>query len=110
MSTRIYPWTTDEDETALDAIVVGIGSDAPALIAAGISVPEPTADVYWAEQISMGDKVPSGWEGPYAVPEALARAEELAVLNGIERIVVALSHRSTWNDAWGTLADEPGVL
>jgi hypothetical protein len=27
---RVYQWTTDDDEIALDAITVGIGSDASA--------------------------------------------------------------------------------
>jgi hypothetical protein len=31
-----YQWTTDEDEVALDVIIVGIGSDKKAFTAAGI--------------------------------------------------------------------------
>lgn len=72
---RPYPWTTDEDEVAFDAITVGIGDDGPALVDADLHVPEPTANVYWPDWVSQGDKVHAAMEGPYSVPEALERAE-----------------------------------
>lgn len=77
-----YSWTTDDDEVALDAITVGIGDDGPALIAAGLPVPEPTANVYWPDWITGGDKIHAAMEGPYTVPEALERADS-CVPNGL---------------------------
>jgi hypothetical protein len=76
----IYQWTTD-DEVALNAIIVGIGDDNAALIEAGATPPlEPTASIYWPEWISQGDKIKASLEGPYSVPEALERADELCAL------------------------------
>ena len=64
-----YAWTTDDDEIAMDAITVGIGDDAPALIAAGMTPSEPLANVYWPDWVSQGDKINASMEGPYPVVE-----------------------------------------
>jgi hypothetical protein len=63
-----FQWTTDDDEVALDAITVGIGDDSPAMIEACMRLVEPTANVYWPDWISQGDKIKAFMEGPYSVP------------------------------------------
>lgn len=105
----VYAWTTDDDEVALDAITVGIGDDSPALIAAGMSPVEPTANVYWPDWITGGDMVKAAMEGPYSVPEALERAELLCALWAYERVVIALQHRATWRREWGELREWEGL-
>lgn len=79
----IYQWTTDDDEVAFDAVTVGIGSDAAALEAAGLSAAPPLANVYWPDWITGGDKVKAAMEGPYSVPDALERAETLCAPLGV---------------------------
>lgn len=104
-----YAWTTDDDEVALDAIMVGIGDDSPALIEAGMSPVEPTANLYWGDLVGEGDKVKASLEGPYSVPDALERAEVLCALWGFKRVVIALQRRDTWQDSWGKLAELEGL-
>ena len=72
-----YQWTTDDDEIAADAIIVGIGGTSMEMLLAGLSYVEPTASIYWPEWFGPGGKVEAGGEmGPWLVPEALKRAED----------------------------------
>jgi hypothetical protein len=103
-----YAWTTDDDEVSFDSIMVGIGDDSAALIAAGTSPVEPVASVYWAEKLLQGDKVQAGMEGPYTIPEALQRAEELRALWDFNSVVITLQTRDTWRKEWGDLAELEG--
>ncbi len=105
----IYQWTTDDDEVALDAIIVGIGDDSPALMEAGATPVEPTANIYWADWVGGGDKIKASMEGPYSVPEALARADVLCAFWGFNRVVIALQRRETWQPQWGELAEAEGL-
>jgi hypothetical protein len=103
-----YQWTADDDEIALDAIIVGIGSDEKAFSAFGIEYGEVLASIYWPDWITQGDKVKSALEGPYSVPEALERAETLCSLWAFNRIVISIQDREIWRDEWGKLRDEEG--
>lgn len=105
----IYQWTTDDDEVALDAITVGIGDDSPALIDAGLTPAEPTANIYWPDWITQGDMVKASLEGPYTVPEALERAETLCALWAFSRVVIAIQDRSIWKQQWGQLRELEGL-
>jgi len=105
----LYQWTDDDDEVALDAIIVGIGSDAPAFAEFGIEFGEVLASVYWPDWIAQGDKVSASLEGPYTVPDALERAEHLRAQWAFQRVVIAIQDRSLWDDAWGELAEFPGI-
>jgi hypothetical protein len=104
-----YQWTTDDDEVALDAIIVGIGSDEKAFTAAGIEYGEALASVYWPDWISQGGKIKSALEGPYSVPEALKRADELCALWAYNRVVIAIQDRALWRPEWGELAEVEGL-
>lgn len=104
-----YAWTTDDDEVALDAIIVGIGSDEKAFTAAGIDYGEVLASVYWPDWISQGDKVHAALEGPYPVPEALERAEMLCALWAYNRVVIAIQDRAIWRREWGELREHEGL-
>lgn len=104
-----YAWTTDDDEIALDAITVGIGDDAPALIAAGMTPSEPLANVYWPDWVSQGDKINASMEGPYPVAEALQRAEILCAVWAYSRVVISLQDRATWRREWGALREMEGL-
>jgi hypothetical protein len=46
--------------------------------------------------------------GPWLVPDALKRAEELRAQFGFPRVVVTIEERGIWRDEWGTLADREG--
>ncbi len=83
-----YQWTTDDDEVALDAIIVGIGSDEKAFTAAGIEFGEVLASIY---------------------PEALERAETLCALWAFKRVIIAIQDRSIWQPEWGELAEMEGL-
>lgn len=103
-----YQWTTDDDEVALDAIIVGIGGDEKAFTAAGIEFGEPLASIYWPDWISQGDKIKAALEGPYSVEEALRRADSLCYLWAYNRVVIALQDRSLWRREWGELREQEG--
>ena len=103
-----YQWTTDDDEVALDAIIVGIGSDEAAFSAAGIEFGEVVASIYWPDWITQGDKVKAALEGPYPVEEALRRAESLCYLWAYNRVVIAIQDRSLWRREWGELREIEG--
>lgn len=108
--TEAYQWTTDDDEIALDAIIVGIGGTSMEMLMAGLTYVEPTASIYWSAWMSPdGQVVDAGGEmGPWLVPDALKRAEELRAQFGFPRVVVTMEERGIWRDEWGTLADREG--
>ena len=108
--TEPYQWTTNDDEIALDAIIVGIGGASAEMLMAGLSYVEPTASIYWSAWMGPdGQVVDAGGEmGPWLVPEALKRAEELMAQFGFPRVVVTMEERGIWRDEWGTLADQEG--
>jgi hypothetical protein len=104
----VYQWT-DGDDTATDAVIVGIGSDSPAFEAASLTAEPILASVYWPERLFRGDKVDARMEGPFDPAVALSYAEEIAKLYDYPRVVVAIQARALWNDAWGTLAPQCGL-
>ena len=103
-----YAWTTDDDEVALDAIIVGIGSDEKAFTA-GIDYGEVLASIYWPDWIRQGNKVKAALEGPYSVPEALERAQTLCALWAFNRVVIAIQDRAIWRREWGQLREHEGL-
>lgn len=105
----VYQWTTDDDEVALDAIIVSIGSDEKAFTAAGIEFGEVLASIYWPDWISQGDKIKASLEGPYPVPGALDRAQTLCGLWAYNRVVIAIQDRALWRDEWGRLCEVEGL-
>jgi len=104
-----YAWTTDDDEVALDAIIVGIGSDEKMFTAAGIDYGEVLASIYWPDWISQGDKIKAALEGPYSVPDALERAKTLCALWAYNRVVIAIQDKALWRPEWGVLAEHEGL-
>ncbi|WP_173088996.1 hypothetical protein [Devosia sp. 1635] len=108
LTRRVYQWTDDDDEVALDAITVGISGDTAVLEKLGLTIPETVASVYWPDWIAQGDKVQAGLQGPYPVPAALEIADVLRKVWAFDRVVISLQERSLWRDEWGTLAEFPG--
>lgn len=106
---RIYRWTADEDDVAMNAVTVEIGSNTRILKIAGLEFGKLTAWVFWPERVSMGQKIEARSEGPFEVPVALSYAEEMADLHGFSHVVIALQDPSMWDANWGTLAPQPGV-
>lgn len=103
-----YQWTTDDDEVALDAIIVGIASDEKAFTSAEIDYGEVTASIYWPDWIAQGDKIKAALEGPYSVEEALRRADSLCYLWAYNRVVIAIQDRALWRKEWGELREIEG--
>lgn len=103
-----FQWSSDDDDVALDAIIVGIGSDERSFSAAGIEFGEVLASIYWPDRITQGDLVKAGLEGPYPVHEALERASQLRELWAYDRIVIAIQDRSLWRSEWGELCEIEG--
>jgi hypothetical protein len=106
---RVYRWTDDEDEVAMDAVTVEIGTDTRILKIAGLEFGELSAWVYWPEWKHKGELIPAQSEGPLKVPAALVRADEMARRYGFNDVVIVLQDHSMWNAAWGTLAAKSGV-
>jgi hypothetical protein len=61
---RIYEWTEDEDDVALDAITVGIQTDSRILTVAGLHFGQRDAVVYWPEWQGKSGSFPAEWRGP----------------------------------------------
>lgn len=105
----VYQWTTRDDEIAEDAIVVRIGGTSVEMLVAGLTYVEPTASIYWCARVTAKGVYEAGGEmGPWSVPDALARAEQLRAEMGYERVVVAMAEAGIWQDAWGELAPVEG--
>lgn len=105
---RIYEWTEDEDDIALDAITVGIRSDTRILTVAGLQFGQRDALIYWPDWAGQDELFAAGMEGPMPVQSALQRAEALCALRAFKRVVIWLQHRELWDDRWGRLAPTEG--
>lgn len=104
-----YQWTTDDDEIAEDAIIVGIGGTSTDMIAAGLSYVEPTASIYWCARVTDKGVFDAGGEtGWWTVKEALAQAHALQQRMGYERVVVTMAEVGIWRPEWGRLAPREG--
>ena len=106
---RIYEWTEEEDDVALDAITVGIRSDTRILTIAGLRFGQRDAVVFWPEWLGKDELVPAAMEGPMPVQRALERAESLCARYAFKRVVIWLQHRELWDERWGQLAARPGL-
>jgi len=108
--TKSYQWTTDDDEIATDAIMVGVGGTSARMLMLGLSYVEPAASIYWSAWMGPDGQVTDagGEMGPWLVPDALKRAEELRAQFGFRRVVVTMEERGIWRDEWGTLAEKEG--
>lgn len=107
---RIYNWTDDEDEVAMDAVTVGIGTDTRILKIGGLEFGKPKAWVYWPETTNRGIRVEARSEGPFEdVPAALDYAETMARTHGFSRVAIAIQDRDLWDKRWGSLNPKPGV-
>jgi hypothetical protein len=103
----VYRWS-DGDDTATDAVIVGIACDSFEPEAAASIAGPILASVYWPQRLFQGDRVQARMEGPFEPAVALSYAEEIAKLYQFPRVVVAIQARTLWNDAWGTLAPHEG--
>lgn len=94
----VYHRISDDVVRPDDAVIVGIGwePDLPPHLA-------PTADVMWPDAMLLGDRVRGASEGPFDVPVALMRVEEVRQLYGFRRILVSLADASYWRGEWGVL-------
>jgi hypothetical protein len=97
---RVYERVDDSMTFPEDAVIVGIGWE-PELE----PLADATANVSWGDGISMGDRLVGASEGPYTVPEALARADEIAALYGLPRVMISIERPSYWRADWGDLVE-----
>lgn len=105
---RPYQWTTDDDEIAEDAIMVGIGGTSATMISAGLSYVEPQASIYWAAQTTSKGFFAAGEHMGWPVPEALDRAHELRIMMNARRVVITIEEVGMWRNEWGKLLDREG--
>jgi hypothetical protein len=105
-----YRWTTFADEIPTDAIIVGIAGTSAEMLTIGLSYVEPMASIYWPVWFGDAGQVvrPGSEMGPWSVPDALKRAEELRHQFGFPRVVVTMEERGLWCDEWGVLAEDEG--
>lgn len=108
--TQTYQWTKNQHEIAPDAIIVGIDGTSAEMLMAGLSYVEPSASIHWPAWMDAdGQAVDAGKElGPWLVPDALKRAEELKAQFGFPRVVVTMKEQGIWRDEWGALAPMEG--
>lgn len=105
-----YRWTSDPDELATDAIMVGIGAPNSEMIAAGLSYSEPTAGIYWPDCVTSQAVISAGGDaGPYSVHQALEVAHRLANDWGLREVVILIDEPGLWRDEWGRLAEKEGL-
>lgn len=105
----VLQWTTDDDEVAFDAVIVGIGSNGPAFEDVGLSAEPVLASVYWPDKLYQGDMVEGRLEGPFEPEVALGYARVVAALYDFPRVVVAIQDRSLWCREWGRLREFEGL-
>lgn len=105
---RTYQWTTDDDEVAFDAIMVGVAGTSIDMLLAGLSYVEPQANIYWSMQVTSQGVFAAGQHMGWPVVEALDRAEELRAMMRLDRVVISLAERGIWRDEWGILAENEG--
>lgn len=106
---RVFQWTEDEDDIALDAVTVGISSDSRILTIAGLQFGQRNAIVFWPDWVGRGKPVSAAIEGPMSVQDAFERAAVVCDLHAFKRVVVWLQHRELWDDRWGQLSPIPGL-
>lgn len=103
-TSRIYAWTDDEDEVAMDAVTVDISTDTRILKIAGLEFGEPKALVFWPEMVRVGRTIQAGSEGPFTdIPAAFAYAHASAKEQGHGQVVVVLQDSALWDERWGKL-------
>ncbi|MHA6299402.1 hypothetical protein [Devosia sp. CAU 1758] len=106
----VYPWTTNDDEVAEDAIIVGIGGTSAEMLMAGLSYVEPAASIYWCARVTTNGVFEVGGETQaWDVPAALTRAHFLRSQMGYERVVVTMAEAGIWRPEWGQLAEREGL-
>lgn len=90
ITSQAYPWTDNGDEVAFDAVTVQIDSDQVEFAWLGLPFGEPAASVMWPTvDYGGGESMQASQEAPFTVPEALARAHELALATGLDRPLIA---------------------
>lgn len=68
---------------------------------------ELVATVSWGDWVSDGITRHGDSTGPMPVGEALRKADEVADLYDLKRVVVSLPSGESWNPAWGKVSREP---
>lgn len=105
----IYQWTTNDDEVADDAIMVGIGGTTSEMLGIGLTYVEPMGSIYWTARVTDRGVFNAGGEsGWWNVKNALAQAHTLQHRMGYERVVVTMEEVGIWRPEWGRLADKEG--
>jgi len=109
--TKIYQWTTDDDELADNAIIVSIGgTDSNMVVNYGLSYFPPGAQIVWLGMFTRVGFFEAGWEDCFdTIPDALARAEVLKEQMGADRVVISIQEYGMWRDEWGELAEKEGL-
>lgn len=105
----VYRWSTNDDEVAEDAIIVGIGGTSADMLGIGLSYVEPTASIYWCARMTDKGVFDAGGEtGWWSVKDALAQAHALQKRMGYVRVVVTMAEVGIWRPEWGRLAKQEG--
>lgn len=105
----VYQWTTNDDEVAVDAIMVGIGGTTSKMIGIGLTYVEPMGSIYWNARVTEKGVFDAGGEtGWWTVKDALGQAHALQHRMGYERVVVTMEEVGIWRPEWGRLAKREG--
>lgn len=105
----VYQWTTNDDEIAVDAIMVGIGGTTSEMIGIGLTYVEPMGSICWNARVTEKGVFDAGGEtGWWTVKDALAQAHALQHRMGYARVVVTMEEVGIWRPEWGRLAKNEG--
>jgi hypothetical protein len=95
--------STDDDEIAEDAIMVGIGGTSANMLGIGLSYVQPMGTIYRTARVTEKGVFDAGGEtGWWTVRDALAQAHVVQQRMGYERVVMTMAEVGIWRPEWGS--------
>ncbi|MEQ9637492.1 MAG: hypothetical protein RLW68_15600 [Devosia marina] len=95
--------STDDDEIAEDAIMVGIGGTSANMLGIGLSYVQPMGTIYRTARVTEKGVFDAGGEtGWWTVRDALAQAHVVQQRMAYERVFMTMADVGIWRPEWGS--------